>query len=343
MRAERVRSVMGCIQAALLPSNFKPAMSEPSFTNLDASPRQQDPEERRFFRNSSLPFAFARVCLYLVFAAAISYALFFVTAIFVKVQRSVYDPKGLITGEAIAMAGVLSAAWVMSRLEKRSSGEYGLPWHQAFRKPFWQGTLFGLVEISSVIAAIGACGFYRFGSLAIHGSDLIRWAAFWAIFFVIVGLYEEFTFRGYTQFTLSQGIGFWPAAIVLSLIFGGVHKSNPGETWVGLAGIVLTGLFWCLTLRRTGNLWFAVGMHASFDFGETFLYSVPDSGAVFPGHLSNATLAGPTWLTGGSAGPEASVFDFAMLLIFFYVFDRLYPARPSAELETQVAPLGPAN
>jgi hypothetical protein len=66
-------------------------------------------------------------------------------------------------------------------------------------------------------------------------------------------------------------------------------------------------------------------MHASFDFGETFLYSVPDSGAIFPRHLSGATLAGPTWLTGGSAGPEASVFDFLVILAFFYIFHRLYP------------------
>jgi hypothetical protein len=69
-------------------------------------------------------------------------------------------------------------------------------------------------------------------------------------------------------------------------------------------------------------------MHASFDFGETFLFSVPDSGMVFPGHLSNATLAGPRLITGGSAGPEASVFDFMALLILFYLFHRLYPPRP---------------
>jgi len=129
------------------------------------------------------------------------------------------------------------------------------------------------------------------------------------------------------QFTLAQAIRFWPAAVVLSVAFGLVHSTNPGENKLGLAGVMLTRLFWCLTLRRTGNLWFAVGMHASFDFGETFLYSVPDSGMVFPGHLSNATLAGPRWLTGGSAGPEASVCDFIVLLLFFYVFHRLYPAR----------------
>jgi membrane protease YdiL (CAAX protease family) len=79
-------------------------------------------------------------------------------------------------------------------------------------------------------------------------------------------------------------------------------------------------------VRRTGSLWFAVGMHAAFDFGETFLYSVPDSGMVLPGHLSDATLHGPAWLTGGTVGPEASVFDFVLLFIFFYVIHRLYPS-----------------
>jgi hypothetical protein len=68
-------------------------------------------------------------------------------------------------------------------------------------------------------------------------------------------------------------------------------------------------------------------MHAAFDFGETFLYSVPDSGMVLPGHLSDATLHGPAWLTGGTVGPEASVFDFVLLFIFFYVIHRLYPTN----------------
>jgi len=187
---------------------------------------------------------------------------------------------------------------------------------------------------------IAACGSYHFGSFAVHGFATLRWATFWALFFLLVGFYEEFSFRGYPQFTLSQAAGFWPAALVLSGAFGAVHLGNPGENSVGIAGIVLTGLFWCFTLRRTGTLWLAAGMHASFDFGETFLYSVPDSGAVFPGHLSNATIAGPAWLTGGSAGPEASVLDFIILLVFFYIFHRLFP--PPAPAKRPVSsPNGP--
>jgi hypothetical protein len=52
---------------------------------------------------------------------------------------------------------------------------------------------------------------------------------------------------------------------------------------------------------------------------------------IFPGHLSNATLAGPVWLAGGTAGPEASVFDFFVILIFFYAVHRLYPGPSRSE------------
>jgi len=232
------------------------------------------------------------------------------------------------------MAGALAAGLIMAQLEGRPFGDYGLPVRWAFGKLFWQGALFGLIEISAVIGFIAALGSYQFGSLAIHGVQVLNWALFWGVCFVIVALYEEFTFRGYPQFALTQAAGFWPAALLLSIAFGLVHRGNPGESKLGLAGVMLVGLFWCLTLRRTGSLWFAVGMHASFDFGETFLYSVPDSGVVFPGHLSNATLAGPAWLTGGSAGPEASVFDFVVLLILFYVFHRLYPAPGSTKTQS---------
>jgi len=89
----------------------------------------------------------------------------------------------------------------------------------------------------------------------------------------------------------------------------------------------MIGLVFAFALRRTGNLWLAVGWHASFDFGETFLYSVPDSGIVFQGHLSNATLHGPDWKTGGTAGPEASVFSFLVMGILAVVIHYLFPAK----------------
>jgi membrane protease YdiL (CAAX protease family) len=283
-----------------------------------------------FLRNPQLPFVLLRVFIYLVLVEAFTYEFFWVAKFSGLTGPAALTPRSLITGETIRFAAVLAGTWVMARLERRALGDFGLPLRSALAKDFCQGAVFGLLEISAVLGTLAALGYYRFGVVAIHGAKLMQWLAFWLAFFIVVGLFEEFAFRGYVQFALTQGVGFWLASLATSLTFGAVHLPNPGETWTGIAGVVLTGLFWCFTLRRTGTLWFAVGMHAAFDFGETFLYSVPDSGTLFPGHLSSATLAGPTWLSGGTAGPEASIFDFVVLLLLFYAFHRLYPP-PAAQ------------
>lgn len=223
---------------------------------------------------------------------------------------------------------VFGAAWIMSRIEHRSVGTYGLPAKEMFASKFWLGFLFGLLEISVLIGLISVFGGYSFGTLALQGSEIIKSGLLFLVGFTFVGLFEEFLFRGYTQYTLAEGMGFWPAALVLSCLFGGAHLLNPGEGWVGAASVVMIALFFCFALKRTGNLWYAVGLHASFDWGETFLYSVPNSGAVMEGHLSHAVLqAGPKWLTGGTIGPEGSVFCFLTIALQFLVVMWLFPVK----------------
>jgi membrane protease YdiL (CAAX protease family) len=230
--------------------------------------------------------------------------------------------------EALGMAIVFLPALVMARLESRPVGEYGLPARSMFGLQFWHGAALGIVEISVLIGCIALFRGYSFGSLAVYGSAILKWALLWALFFVLVGLFEEFTFRGYLQFTLADGIGFWPAAWILSLGFGSVHLLNKGESPVGALSVVTIALVFALTLKRTGNLWLAVGWHAAFDFGETFLFSVPNSGNVFEGHLSNATLQGPVWLTGGTVGPEGSVFSFLTMAAAALYVHKVFPPKP---------------
>ena len=225
---------------------------------------------------------------------------------------------------------VLGCAWIMSRIERRSVGDYGLPLTEAFGKKFWLGMLLGLAEISLLIGLIAAFGGYSFGSLALSSRGIIGYGLLHLVFFTMVGFFEEFAFRGYTQFTLADGIGFWPAAIGLSLLFGWVHRENGGENWVGVASVILVGLFFAFTLYRTGNLWYAVGLHASFDWGETFLFSVPNSGTFMQGHLSNSVLHGAKWLTGGTVGPEGSVFCFLTMGLQFLIVIWLFPKKHTA-------------
>jgi uncharacterized protein len=245
-------------------------------------------------------------------------------------------PVSLLIQDLVGFVVVFGAACFMSRIERRPIGDYGLPAKGLFGGKFWLGFLFGLVEISLLIGLISIFGGFSFGPLALQGTAIIRWGAFHLLLFLFVGLFEEFLFRGYTQFTLADGIGFWPTAILLSVGFGAVHLGNLGEGLVGAASVALVGLFFCFSLRRSGNLWYAVGLHASFDWGETFLFSVPNSGTVIQGHLSNSLLHGPKWLTGGTIGPEGSVFCFITIGLQFLIVALLFPAKKNAKPEPVV-------
>jgi membrane protease YdiL (CAAX protease family) len=232
----------------------------------------------------------------------------------------------LLTECEFLAAGVIPAL-VLSHFEGRRFGDYGLPRRGAFGKNFWVGAVWGVLAITFLLLLMRGIGVFCFGGVALHGTRAVKFAAFWGLLFLLVGLAEEFVSRGYSQFTLTQGIGFWPAALLLSAAFGAIHLQNQGEALIGALGAALAGLFWCLTLRRTGSLWFAVGMHASWDWSESFLYSVPDSGWIAPGHLLRSSFHGPPWLTGGSVGPEGSVLLLVLIPILWVAFDRLYPAK----------------
>jgi membrane protease YdiL (CAAX protease family) len=230
-----------------------------------------------------------------------------------------------LASECVLLLAAMVPALAMARLESRSPGDYGLPAHHTFGRLFWTGALWGIAALSVLMLTLDGAGAFTFGRFSLHGFRILKCAAFWGGFFLVVAFAEEFLLRGYTQFTLSQATGFWPAAVLLSIAFGAIHFLNPGEAWQGILAAAGIGFFFCLTLWRTGSLWFAVGFHAAWDWGESYLYSVPDSGGVSPGHLLKSSLHGPKWLTGGSVGPEGSVLIFVLLVLLWIVFDRVYP------------------
>ena len=232
---------------------------------------------------------------------------------------------GRLLAEGIFAIAAIAPALLIARLEDRSFGTYGLPQRAAFGKRFWTGAAWGLLSLTTLLGILRIAGAISFAGITLHGTRIGKFGVFWALFFLLVAFYEEFAFRGYLLFAFSGAIGFWPAALLSSLIFGYVHHRNPGENWVGALGAAAIGLFFAFTLRRTGNLWFAVGMHSVWDWSETFLYSVPDSGFVPPGHLLKTSLHGSSWLTGGSVGPEASILLFVLVGVFSILLHRLYP------------------
>jgi CAAX protease family protein len=225
--------------------------------------------------------------------------------------------------EAITLVFLCSAALVMGKIEHRKFGEFGLPLRLALKKDFWVGSLAGFVAISGTLLTMFLLHGFRVTGLAIHGTAILSSLFGWGIAFLLAALAEEFLFRGYIQYTLASGIGFWPAAFVMSGLFGLGHFFNSHENARGSETVVLFGLLLCLFLRLTGNLWCAVGFHLGYDWGQMF-YGVPDSGIVPYHNLLSSTLSGPQWLTGGMVGPEASFLTPLALLVVALVLSRYY-------------------
>ncbi|MGH9737393.1 MAG: lysostaphin resistance A-like protein [Candidatus Acidiferrales bacterium] len=241
------------------------------------------------------------------------------------VATPILTPAVLIFGSAITASSALLTGLVMTRIERRSFADYGLPGKSTFGARFLLGAVYGFAMISLLMGLIaGLHGFSAQGS-AIHGFLAARDGLLYFAGFIATAIFEEFAFRGYLQSTLQLAIGFWPAALILGAAFGAIHLINPGESIYGAVMAGCFGLLAAFTLRRTGNIWFAIGLHTAWDWGETFFYAVRDSGLPAAGHYLNSAFHGPAWLTGGSVGPEGSAIVFVVLALAAVGVHLLFP------------------
>jgi membrane protease YdiL (CAAX protease family) len=237
--------------------------------------------------------------------------------------------QGLI-GEAVPFLLILLATWIMSKIERRPNSVYGLGGSRKLPH-FLAGLAWGVTCLSLLVLTLWKTGLLVIDSRLIFGSNILRWGAIWLVGFLLVGLTEEYLTRGYMQYTLTRGLagiyewifktrhsaalGFWTSALIFSILFGLGHSNNPGESPIGLLSAGLAGIVFCLSLWRTGSLWWAIGFHTSWDWAQSFLYGVADSGIMVQHHLLATHPVGKPILSGGATGPEGSIFIIAILAL----------------------------
>jgi uncharacterized protein len=238
----------------------------------------------------------------------------------------------LFAAESIPIIATLLVTWIMSKIERRPVGVYGLGGPRRFSR-LLAGLAWGVGCLSLLVLILWKAGLLVIDSRLLFGSSLFQSGAVWLVGFLLVGLQEEFLNRGYLQYTLSRGLsgfyrwafktrhsaalGFWTSAVVISILFGLGHGKNQGESPIGLLSASLAALVFCLSLWRTGSLWWAIGFHAAWDWAQSFLYGVADSGLMIQHHLLATHPLGRPILSGGTTGPEGSIF--VVLIIAFIV------------------------
>jgi membrane protease YdiL (CAAX protease family) len=209
---------------------------------------------------------------------------------------------------------VFAATWVMARIEKRRVLSFGFVGSGKLIR-LVSGAIWGFVSLSLLVGLLWKSGSLVFDGRLLSGLTAWKYAAAWALVFLFVGIFEESLLRGYLQYTMARGIGFWWAALLLSVAFAMLHTRNAGESPLGLLSVGAGGLVFCLSLWFTKSLWWAVGFHAGWDWGQSYVYGTPNSGLVMKGHLLAEHPAGnPLW-SGGTAGPEGSLFLLPVLIL----------------------------
>jgi len=238
-----------------------------------------------------------------------------------------FQPAVALQNEIFYFLVTLMATTFMARVEGRPLGCFGLPLTARLFRDCGVGVIWGLASLSALLGTLRLLGSFYFGPISAPTSPLLKAGALLGLLFIFVGFAEEYFSRGYLQYTLASGIGFWPAAAVISTLFAVSHQMNPGENASGVLGTAVFALFLCFTLKRTGALWFAIGYHAAWDWGETFFYGTPDSGLQPGVRFFHSSWPGRDWLTGGTAGPEGSILLLPLTILLIAAFDRSYKRR----------------
>lgn len=140
--------------------------------------------------------------------------------------------------------------------------------------PFVYGVLayygIGLVVMTAMGLFVPESYLTQPQNLGISGNvvwlDLI---SIFVLYCVITPVCEELIFRGFLQYKVEHNLGFWPSAIIVSVLFAVAH----GQLNAAITTFILS-MVACCQRRKTGSIWSGIGLHAVVNIVATILVFV---------------------------------------------------------------------
>jgi membrane protease YdiL (CAAX protease family) len=177
------------------------------------------------------------------------------------------SPLAAGVGELGAFLAMILAAAIVGLMEHRTILDFNLRGPHPSRN-FLAGTLSGFLALSALIGGLAAGGWLHFGPVALTGTDILKFAALWGITFLLVGCVEEGLFRCYLQSTLTRGINFWWALVLVTCICLYLGWSAAGNGLWGVYAIAILGVLPCFTLQwlraESAGFWQAAWVTSTF-------------------------------------------------------------------------------
>ncbi len=236
------------------------------------------------------------------------------------------SPSTVAFYETINLVTALLLTWIFGLFEGRRVDDYGLPVRAAFGARFWEGFAIGVANAGLVAFGMLLLGGMTVHGLALHGTAILWAALAWLGANMLVGVAEEFLFRGYLLQSLWRSLGFWPAAALIALWFGADHYFfKRGENVWDLITLVSIGIWCSYSVLRTGSLWLAAGYHVAFDYMQLFVIGTQNGSVTPVNRLLNTSFEGPAWINGGVLGTEASLLMYPSIAVMFLYISWRYP------------------
>jgi uncharacterized protein len=150
--------------------------------------------------------------------------------------------------ELMSLLAILVAGSLVALVERRRLLDYFLSGqHRLFH--FASGLAAGFIALSVLIGGLACGGWLHFGPVALSGTQILTYAISWGAAFLLVGFFEEGSFRCYLQFTLTRGINFWSALAIIAIICIYIFHATTGRAGWGVFLAAIVGFLPCLYLQ----------------------------------------------------------------------------------------------
>ncbi len=221
-------------------------------------------------------------------------------------------------------------------VEQRSFSTLNLSYHNATKKLI-MGFSLGLGTTFMLVLTLVALGYLGTGDAfpAFEDTAFLLQIFVLLLCFSVQSGVEEFLFRGWLLSAACYKVGQkWAIAINVG-VFTFLHWS-PDQPWFEIASSVTFALFACLLVINTGSVLVAAGWHIGWNWlmGTGFGLAITGADLNVPALLFDATPLGHDALSGGSEGPEGSIFCSLLLFSLSVYLWRARPANPDSSTKS---------
>ncbi|MEU6539514.1 CPBP family intramembrane glutamic endopeptidase [Streptomyces sp. NPDC047000] len=245
------------------------------------------------------------------------------------------DLLTLVLGLLTAVLSVAVYRWVVRRTEHRPVTEAA---RDGAVPGIVRGTLLGAALFGAVIGNIAFLGDYH-----VDGLGSLPGATGLVGFMAAAAATEELLFRGVLFRIIEERTGTWIALVLTGTLFGLSHLLNKDATlWGAIAIAIEAGGMLTAGYVATRSLWLPIGLHFGWNFAESGIFSTEVSGNGSTHGLLDSSMSGAKLITGGSFGPEGSLYSvlFGLLttIAFMWLARRRGTVLPRRSRRTAETP-----